>query len=310
LRAQRVNKRGRGLALLLWLCGAPALFASTLDCPPAPPTASIAKAPYASPYDHGLLWELRGPNGAVSHLYGTIHLATPAITAVTPQVQALLAASRRFGMEVLLEPAALQAVAASVIASPGKGLGDRAPPALRDRVLALLAPYGVDAASALRLKPWAAWTTLALPPDEHGTPLDLVLMHAAEAAGVSAFGIETLAEQTALFDGLSPADELALLTDAACHYEQQSAERQALIAAWLRADLGALYRLSLDDDSPLQQRLMARVLHARNQRMAQRLLPQFAQGGAFVAVGALHLPGANGLLARFKAAGYTLRALD
>ena len=83
-----------------------------------------------------------------------------------------------------------------------------------------------------------------------------------------------------------------------------------MIAAWLRADLGALYRLSLDDDSPLQQRLMARVLHARNQRMAQRLLPQFAQGGAFVAVGALHLPGANGLLARFKAAGYTLRALD
>jgi uncharacterized protein YbaP (TraB family) len=166
----------------------------------------------------------------------------------------------------------------SVIAPPGKGLGDRAPPALRDRVLALLAPYGVDAASALRLKPWAAWTTLALPPDEHGTPLDLVLMHAAEAAGVSAFGIETLAEQTALFDGLSPADELALLTDAACHYEQQSAERQALIAAWLRADLGALYRLSLDDDSPLQQRLMARVLHARNQRMAQRLLDDFRRG--------------------------------
>ena len=103
-----MNKRGRGLALLLWLCCAPALFAATLDCPPAPPTAPHAKAPDASPYDHGLLWELRGPNGAVSHLYGTIHLSTPEITAVTPQVQALLVASRTFGMEVLLEPAALR----------------------------------------------------------------------------------------------------------------------------------------------------------------------------------------------------------
>ena len=92
--------------------------------------------------------------------------------------------------------------------------------------------------------------------------------------------------------------------------QPSAVERQALIAAWLRTDLGALYRLSLDDNSPLQQRLMARVLHARNQRMAERLLPQLPKGGVFVAVGALHLPGADGLLARLKAAGFSLRALD
>ena len=44
--------------------------------------------------------------------------------------------------------------------------------------------------------------------------------------------------------------------------------------------------------------------------MADRLLPQLAKGGVFVAVGALHLPGADGLLARFKTAGFSLRALD
>ena len=46
------------------------------------------------------------------------------------------------------------------------------------------------------------------------------------------------------------------------------------------------------------------LLVGRNQTMAERAAPLLAKGGAFVAVGALHLPGKGGLIARFRAMGY------
>jgi uncharacterized protein YbaP (TraB family) len=254
-----------------------------------------------------VLWEVRAPDGQISHLLGTIHLSSPPLT---PQVRRLLEDARAFGMEMRFDAEQLAGVAASVIASPDHSLGARAEPALRERALTLLLPYGIDAASGSRLKPWAVWSTLALPPGQTGQPLDLVLMQAAEAAQVPVFGIETLAEQLAIFEEIPPDDEMALLRDAVCHPDEVASEREALRTAWLRGDLATLYRRSLEDDRPLQQRLMARMLHARNVRMAERLIPRFRAGGAFVAVGALHLPGKGGLLERLASAGFAVRPLD
>ena len=38
--------------------------------------------------------------------------------------------------------------------------------------------------------------------------------------------------------------------------------------------------------------------------MAERAAPLLAAGGAFIAVGALHLSGKDGLVERFRATGY------
>jgi hypothetical protein len=47
----------------------------------------------------------------------------------------------------------------------------------------------------------------------------------------------------------------------------------------------------------------------RNLRMAERLEPILEQGGVFVAVGALHLPGPDGLFELLRAQGYRISAL-
>jgi uncharacterized protein YbaP (TraB family) len=46
------------------------------------------------------------------------------------------------------------------------------------------------------------------------------------------------------------------------------------------------------------------LLVGRNEVMAERAAPLLAAGGAFIAVGALHLSGEGGLIERFRAAGY------
>jgi uncharacterized protein YbaP (TraB family) len=39
-------------------------------------------------------------------------------------------------------------------------------------------------------------------------------------------------------------------------------------------------------------------------------VPHLAEGGAFIAVGALHLPGRHGLVALLREAGYTVTAME
>jgi uncharacterized protein YbaP (TraB family) len=258
----------------------------------------------------GLLWEVKGPDGAVGHLLGTIHLALPEVTTLSPQLRETLAAGSSFGMEVLFDAEALAGVAAAMRAPDGEGLQRDADPALYVRTVALLAAYGIDEATAAGLQTWAVYTTLSLPPGQSALPLDLQLMLRAQAANVPVFGIETLAEQTELFASLSTADQVALLRETVCHYEAQQADMRKLVDAYVAGDLARLYREAMRYESPAQRRLLADLLDARNARMAERLLPRFATPGTFVAVGALHLPGPGGLLERLDAAGFSVRAID
>lgn len=310
-RAESVVAYRFSLLIAAWLVGllvGPRAYAEdALACPPrlARPVSELPAAQRS-----GLLWEVRSPDGAVGHLFGTIHVSDPQIAALVPKLVPVLAASRRFGMEVLFDPPTLTALARAMWAGAGEGLADRAEPALFMRAQQLLGAYGLDPEAVRALKPWAAYTTLSLPRGQSGPPLDLELMTIAQRAGKSLFGIETLTEQLGIFETLSDEDTLALLRDTVCHYDAQQHDLRMLVAAYVRGDLGTLYRIAQRYESAAQRRLSAQLLAARNARMAERLLPYYAEAGTFVAVGALHLPGTGGLLERFAAAGFRVRPID
>ena len=74
-----------------------------------------------------------------------------------------------------------------------------------------------------------------------------------------------------------------------------------------------LERLLMINEASMQtgdQRLAGdfqrRLVDDRNQHMVERMQPYLQQGKAFVAVGALHLPGKTGLLERLQQQGYTV----
>ena len=79
---------------------------------------------------------------------------------------------------------------------------------------------------------------------------------------------------------------------------------------YLEGDLEGLLRFSneTDDSLPmqLQRKIERRLLIDRNRHMAETLAPLLAEGGTFVAVGALHLPGRDGLLRILDRAGYEI----
>jgi uncharacterized protein YbaP (TraB family) len=62
-------------------------------------------------------------------------------------------------------------------------------------------------------------------------------------------------------------------------------------------------------DQRLADDLQRRLIRDRNRLMAERMQPYLEQGRAFVAVGALHLPGADGLLQLLQQRGYALQVV-
>ncbi len=269
------------------------------------PTSKIVPS-----YAASLLWEISGPDATRSYLFGTMHLAAEQTGQPTAAVTAALMRSKQFGMEVVLDLETLMQIGERMRYGDDTTLRSVIGDELFARTARLMTKYGVGAEVTDQLKPWAVYTTLSLPPGQSSTPLDMVLLRTAQHTNKEVFGLETLAEQTAVFDSIDMSQQVDLVADAVCHYTQLHAITDELIEHYRQRDLSAVYQQADRTSSPAQEALNQVLIVARNRRMAERMLPYLERGDAFIAIGALHLPGEDGVLARLVAAGYRVRALS
>jgi uncharacterized protein YbaP (TraB family) len=143
--------------------------------------------------------------------------------------------------------------------------------------------------------------------------LDLKLFQAAEQAGKQLHGLESIREQLDVFETMPERDQVLLLQDAVDNLDMIDDMNAALLSAWKRRDLAAMMAISDDAMQSGDQRIARdfeqRLIVDRNRLMAERIEPHLARGRAFIAVGALHLPGDEGLLKLLEQRGYTLRVV-
>ena len=83
-----------------------------------------------------------------------------------------------------------------------------------------------------------------------------------------------------------------------------------LAARYLARDVGAIHGEMIAQSQAMDEQLVKMFLlrfnEDRNRTMVERMAPRLGEGGAFVAVGALHLPGETGLLNLLAAQGYQI----
>jgi len=263
----------------------------------------------AQRFERGLLWRVEG-KGTVNHVFGTIHLADPRVTQLPPPVAQALNAARSLSVEVGFDPANLVALAGRMVFLDGRDLPGAVGPELYARVAELTGPLGVPEQALRLFRPWAIALLLSVPRQDPQAVLDNVLAATARAQGKPVHELETVEEQVAVFEGLGEDDQVLMLRRAADEHARVPQTVDRMVQAYLARDLALMRRIGEEiaagdaEAMRLQQRLSARMLDERNVRMVERMLPRLQEGGAFVAVGALHLYGERGVLAGLAQRGW------
>ncbi len=304
------RRRARTLFALMWLALSvaplPAFSADALHCPPL---ARTAPATTPIPYGEGLLWKVERGSAPVSHLFGTMHVSDPEIIDLPEPVQTAFDGSRSLVLEARFDAEGIAEFATLMHYDEGTELATQMSAPLYARTQELLQRYGIPPAVARIMRPWAAFVTLNQPVGNIGLPLDLMLMHNAMLLGLPVHGLETLREQADVLASFSLADQIALLHDTVCYFNQIQLDIDELKRLYVDRDLGAIVRLAQQypgRDPGLGKRAAAAIIDRRNDLMAARMRTYLDGGGAFIAVGALHLPGEGGVLTLLVRQGYRI----
>jgi uncharacterized protein len=262
-------------------------------------------------FDRGLLWKIEPPGAEPSYLFGTMHSEDPAVVRLPLPVQQAFDRARGLVLEVVLDPASLIMMSTAFMLADGSTLQSHIGAPLYQRAVKAMADYGMPEMMVSGMKPWAVAVTLMTPPNETGMVLDLMLYQQAISAGKPVDGLETPMEQLSVFDALPEQDQTALLEDTLDNLDGMQRMLRQLKSAYLARDLRRLVAVSdasmasLHDNDPQRAaRFTDRLITERNRRMAERMAAPLHQGRQFIAVGALHLPGEDGLLALLSRQGY------
>jgi uncharacterized protein YbaP (TraB family) len=135
--------------------------------------------------------------------------------------------------------------------------------------------------------------------------LDEYLMKKAKNGKKEIIGIETIEEQVKALD-LIPLREQAKMVLEMIEPDTTKPEGSIddLVDIYARGDLDAIYMFYKKED--LSNTFNAALITDRNRRMADRIDSIMKKKTLFTAVGALHLPGDEGVINLLRKKGYTL----
>lgn len=295
-------------SLFLWLtfsiCLAPPVLAA--QCRPVPAEKPLSAE--AENFKRGLLWKIESKGVAPSYLFGTFHTSDPRITTLPCPVDEIFARTASYTMEVIANGAGISSMAEAMYFSDGKKLKDVIGDALYQETLrAMRTGDAAPRISIDHMKPWAVMMALSGPRSGSGLFLDMALQLRAVFRDKPTYGLESMQEQIAVFNGMSLEDQIVLLRDAVQSTQRPEDALEEIAQAYLKRDLAALLALNekyKPQDARVYNTMMDRLLVQRNINMATRMRTRLEEGNAFIAVGALHLPGDTGLLRLLHDAGY------
>lgn len=257
--------------------------------------------------EKGLLWKAESPSGNVSYMFGTMHTDDRRVTDFSPQLLEAVKNSDAFFMEIL--PASDPAI----YLMRDKSLQDLLTPEELEKVRELAEYHVLHFDAVKRMKPWLLAILFDLPKPKTPFAMDTLLMHQADSMGKKILGLEDAQAHFGVMDSFSLEEQLTMLR-VVLKRTQQEKERdfEQLISAYLDGDADAIATMDAKitgDGLPkeLWDKLRVKLLDERNAAMAARVVEEAGWRNIFVAVGAAHLAGENGLLAGLKAAGFKLQ---
>ena len=301
-------------------CGGENIFSAMEREDPAL-AASLRAEATATPNGKGLLWRVENAKGEPSWLFGTMHMTDPRVVTLPKEAQKAFDAAGTVVIETtdVLDESKMTAVMLKrpelMMFTGAETLSSMIPEKDRELVAEGLSRRGVPLSSVEKMKPWIIAALVSLPACElsrkagKALVLDAKLAEDAKAAGKSLHGLETAESQLEAMASLPMELHIEGLVETLKLGDRMDDVMETMIQLYLAGETGLFWPFFgavLPDSSGTDggyAEFQETMVSARNRDMAAGALPLIEQGGAFIAVGALHLPGEDGLIALFRDEG-------
>lgn len=259
------------------------------------------------------IFEITRDGATVGYLVGTMHTEDPRVMALVDQLVPLVQEVDAVAIELVPDGLTMAAVAAATLLPADQPLSNLIGAERFAALVRAAEPRALPEIVLERLKPWAAAVTIGLPTLETGHVMDTALYLKARGQGKRIVGLETAAEQIAVFDDMTLDLQVLLLDAMLKNTEQMPIHLEALTEVYLSGDLARLEQVARGqyEDVPPAVRdwFEHRLLQERNARMLSRIVPNLSDERVLIAVGALHIPGSTGLLNGLREQGLAVNRL-
>ena len=274
-----------------------------------------------------LLWKIEKQGKPSSHLFGTVHLTDERVTRLSDKTQLALTASTTVLLEAAdVSPAttaaALTAAAKSAMFTDGKTLDALLTAEEFQLVSKAVDKAGIPGALARVYRPWIVTMLIAASDCERSkvqsgvNVLDMAISEQAKALGKPVAGLETIEQQLAALSSVPEDQQIGMLRANLALADKTDDLMETMVNLYLNRRMGAAWHLQLalaekaGVGAEAFEGFKQRLIIERNQKMRDAALPYLSAGGAFIAVGALHLPEKTGLVTLLRDAGYTITPVE
>lgn len=261
---------------------------------------ALAAAPLSASAEPAL-WAIRDKDSTI-YVFGTMHVAKPGWR--SSKIDEAFAKSGELIVEAVPpdSPAESQALLQRLGLQTDGGLSTRLTEEDRGRLAARAQSLGVSPTALERMRPWLAAVSLggAAAVRAGWNPAngdDAWFLSAARAAGKRVSALETTEQQLRMLADTPEDVQLAALSRTLEQLDQATDQVSATYAAWLSGDIERLQAEAAKTRVGRDAVVDERVRTARNRAWADELARKLERDGVtFVAVGAGHLVGSDGVL--------------
>jgi uncharacterized protein YbaP (TraB family) len=278
--------------------------------------AACGRAASDAPQQHGpskvALWQVSDASGVRAWIFGTVHALPPGTQWQRPAVSDALAMADRLVLEIAepLSPAIATEALQKVALTPGlPAPSTRIDAQYRSALDKTYNRLGLRDQSFPDMETWAVALQIAAIAGEkdgvHAT--DGVEPELRKLAGRKPIaGLETIDGQFAIFDNLPPRQQVTLLEQTVVEVNSAEDEERDLLALWLKGDDLGIARES--ERGFLADRALHDALLSKRNADWVRQIEAMLKGGVkpFIAVGAAHVSGSDGLPALLAAKGWVV----
>ena len=268
-------------------------------------------------FTEGVLWKIEKDKEFIGYIFGTIHMNDKRVNQVRKNIIDIFDEMTSFAMESFPSDHYWnpyhggQMIKGDMTLPRGQTLEDLIGKELYARVEEILLDLGLDKQTILHLKPWAAMRSFAVKADNtEDLILDYELLDRAAAQRKDLYQVESIEEFLVTFYAMPQDVQIKLLEFTLNSYAEMRSTINMMLEAYLEEDLLKMYQISTSfiPDKPefekYRETYLKHVVKDRNVVMEHYMRKPMREKNTFIAIGALHLYGDQGVLALMEKDGY------